>query len=101
MSSQLKEIMHGEDPEQLIEWIDQGNDPSEDGNWAIRYARKHELKTMVSILMDDRRVAEYKGASPQTGRLPIHVVEEIINRVYDTQGSLGLFELVPRIQNTL
>ena len=99
MSSQLKEIMHGEDPEQLIEWIEQGNDPSEDGNWAIRYARNHELKTMVGILMNDRRVATYKDASPQTERMPIHVVEEIINQAYNTQGSLGLFEIVPRIQN--
>jgi Ran GTPase-activating protein (RanGAP) involved in mRNA processing and transport len=33
------------------------------------------------------------------GKLPIYVVEEIINYAYDTRGALGLSETIPRIQN--
>ena len=218
MSTELEEAMYDEDPERLKEWIKKGCDPSELGNWALRYAEENELKTMIEILKKEPRVQNYenfveaiknddmeavedyhrqltgiidehtinypllyarnggfdeieeflyedprirlqekvydnaypseiaellkedkvmedpgtrdlmtkqeeymkvynqelkrrkkkgvidtaiglRGIQTSRGRLPIHVVEEIINSAYNTRGTLGLGEVIPRIQN--
>lgn len=218
MSAELEEALYDEDFKRLKEWINQGGDPSELGNWALRYAEDNELKTIIKILKKDPRVQNYehfidaikrgdleeveiyhgkltgiideqstnypllyarnerydeieeflledprillqekvydnaypseianllkekkvmedpgtydlivkneeyvevydkelerrkkkgvldtaiglRGVHTSKGRLPIHVVEEIINKAYDTRGTLGLSEVIPRIQN--
>lgn len=61
MSVQLEEVMYDEDPEALKELIKKGVDPSELGNWALRYAEENELPAMVKVLKADGRVRNYEN----------------------------------------
>jgi len=69
--------------------------------------KKEEYREVYNEELEDRirkkgvldAAIGLRGLQTSKGRLPVHVVEEIINRAYDTRGTLGLTEVIPRIQN--
>src|SRR6056297_2520226 len=63
MSVELEETMYEEDPKGLEELLGKRKDidPSELGNWALRYAEDNNLKQMMAILRKDPRVKNYEN----------------------------------------
>jgi hypothetical protein len=60
MSAELEMIMYDEEPQPLKEWILNGGDPSEIGNWALNYAEDNDFPLMIEILKKDKRVQNYE-----------------------------------------
>jgi len=61
MSVYLEEIIYDEDPKALKEWIAKGGDPSEFSNWALDYANRRNLKTMIDILSKNPKVKNFNN----------------------------------------